>query len=425
MMLRSVLASLAFAPLFLSTASARATQLAPRADSEDPEKVVEDSDLLSLHRDLCEIKSISDNEQEVGEFLVEYLESQDFTVKKQDVEHESDDATDKERFNVFAYPKGGDEKDIDVILTTHIDTVPPHIDYKVSANETTNKREDIFISGRGTVDAKAGVAAQTIAAIKYLEKNPDTKLGLLFVVGEESSGSGINAFSESDLNPDPTPYKAFIFAEPTNGKLASGHKGMLSFTVNVTGVAGHSGYPWLSESAVSAALPILSRLDGLGEASKEDGGLPRNDKYGNSTINIGKIEAGAASNVVPASAIAECSIRIAEGTPKEVEKIVSKAVKEACEEHDIDEDRVTVTFKTDEGYAPVELDAEVDGFDVDVMHYGTDIPGLEIKGDAKVKIFLYGPGSIMVAHGEDEGLTVGQLEDSLEAYSKLIDAALE
>lgn len=423
-MLRSMLASLALAPVFLSTASASVTRRS-NGTGDDPDAVVQDSELLTLHRDLCEIESISNAEQEVGEFLVEYLESHEFTVEKQEVAFDDDAEgdSDKPRFNVFAYPSGGDAE-VDVILTTHIDTVPPHIPYKLTANETTNKREDILISGRGTVDAKAGVAAQTIAAIQYLEDNQNAKVGLLFVVSEESSGAGMIAFSDSDFNPDPTPYKAFIFSEPTNEKLASGHKGMLSLSVNVTGVAGHSGYPWLSESAVSAALPILSRLDVLGNTSVEDGGLPRNDKYGESTVNIGTIDAGAASNVVPASAVADISIRLADGTPDEAEKIIRKAVKEVCEDNEIDEERVEVTFNTEEGYAPVELEAGVDGFETEVMHYGTDIPGLEIKGDADVKLYLYGPGSIMVAHGVDEALTVGELEASVDAFKKLIEDAL-
>lgn len=425
-MIRSMLASLALAPLLLSTASARASPLTPRANDDDPEQVVKDSELLSFHRDLCEIESISSAEGEVGDFIVEYLEKNDFTVKKQEVDPDEDAEGDsKPRFNVFAYPKGGKETEVDVLLTTHMDTVPPHIPYKVEANETTNKREDIFISGRGTVDAKAGVAAQTIAAIKYREDNPDAKVGLLFVVSEESSGEGMIAFSESDLNPDPTPYKGLIFSEPTDEKLASGHKGMMSFSVNVTGKAGHSGYPWLSESAVSAALPILQRLDVLGKTPKDEGGLPSNDKYGESTVNVGKIEAGEAANVIPASAFAEVSVRIADGTPKEAEEIFRKAVKEVCEKEKIDEDRVELKFKESEGYPPKELEADVDGFDVEVMHYGTDIPSFEVKGDADTKIFLYGPGSIIVAHGEDEGLTVGALEGSVDAFKKLIDAALE
>lgn len=38
--------------------------------------------------------------------------------------------------------------------------------------------------------------------------------------------------------------------------------------------------------------------------------------------------------------------------------------------------------------------------------------------------YLYGPGSILVAHGENEALKVGDLELAVENYGKLIEHAL-
>lgn len=39
--------------------------------------------------------------------------------------------------------------------------------------------------------------------------------------------------------------------------------------------------------------------------------------------------------------------------------------------------------------------------------------------------YLYGPGSIFVAHGADEAITVRDLEDAVDGYKRLIDAAFE
>ena len=54
------------------------------------------------------------------------------------------------------------------------------------------------------------------------------------------------------------------------------------------------------------------------------------------------------------------------------------------------------------------------------VNYGTDIPNL--KGDHKR--FLYGPGSILLAHSDHEHLTAGDLEEAVKGYKKLIKAAL-
>jgi acetylornithine deacetylase len=55
------------------------------------------------------------------------------------------------------------------------------------------------------------------------------------------------------------------------------------------------------------------------------------------------------------------------------------------------------------------------------MNYGTDIPNL--AGDHTR--YLYGPGSILVAHGPNENLTVGDLETAVEGFQKLILHALK
>lgn len=56
------------------------------------------------------------------------------------------------------------------------------------------------------------------------------------------------------------------------------------------------------------------------------------------------------------------------------------------------------------------------GFDTIVANYGTDIPHLEGNHTR----YLYGPGTILVAHGDNEALTVGDLEDAVEGFQKLI-----
>lgn len=56
------------------------------------------------------------------------------------------------------------------------------------------------------------------------------------------------------------------------------------------------------------------------------------------------------------------------------------------------------------------------GFDTIVANYGTDIPYLEGNHTR----YLYGPGTILVAHGDNEALTVGDLEDAVEGFQKLI-----
>jgi acetylornithine deacetylase len=395
--------------------------------------VIAASPLLSLHRAICEIESITDNELAVGELLISILEAHNFTVKTQSVPPPNSNNSTKERFNVYAYPDVSkyssagnsaiDEEHVTakpkVLLSSHIDTVPPHIPYSLSLSKSGSSRKDILISGRGTVDDKACVAVQLQTALDLLSSGEisPSDVALLFVVGEEKRGDGMRAFSDSKLyKASNSGYKAILFGEPTEGKLAAGHKGIEMLTLKAHGKAAHSGYPWLGRSANSMILPALMVLDTLGDIPEAEGGLPRSDKYGKSTVNIGYMQGGVAGNVVPEYAMADITFRLAGGTVSEVREIVTRAIRTVDPEGLLE-----LVFS--QGYGPIPLDADVKGFDTITVNYGTDVPNLDVEKG--VKRYLYGPGSILVAHGRNEGLTVGDMEDALAGYKRLVKHALE
>jgi acetylornithine deacetylase/succinyl-diaminopimelate desuccinylase-like protein len=56
------------------------------------------------------------------------------------------------------------------------------------------------------------------------------------------------------------------------------------------------------------------------------------------------------------------------------------------------------------------------GFETAPMSYGTDVP--RFRGDHKK--YLYGPGSILVAHGENEKIDMEELVEGVHAYKKLV-----
>ncbi len=363
------------------------------------------SPLLTLHRNLVEIESITGNEHAVGSFLVKYLRSHNLTVDIHPVSSPSSDSKHKHpsRFNIHAYI--GSNRTTSTLLTSHIDTVPPYYPYHTT-------KHSMQIWGRGSVDAKAAVAAQITA---FQELRTDNKfhegsIGLLFVVGEETGGDGMRAVNDLKLSWD-----AVIFGEPTDGRLACGHKGFLGFTLQAKGKAAHSGYPWLGRSANSILIPALMALEGLNGKER----LPSSEKYGESTLNVGRIEGGVAANVVAERGSAGAAIRIAGGTVGEVRGIVLEAVDEATRDLLGEDGHLEVVFPS-EGYGPVDIDCDVEGFETVTVNYGTDIPNLH--GDHKR--YLYGPGSILVAHSDHEHLSVKELEKAVEDYKKIVLACL-
>jgi acetylornithine deacetylase len=279
------------------------------------------------------------------------------------------------------------------------------------------EHKDGVISGRGTVDAKGSVATQIIAANKLLadkQIHPDD-VAFLFVVGEEVGGDGMRAANDLNLKP-----KTILFGEPTEGKLASGHKGMLGIELHAKGKAAHSGYPWLGLSANEVLVTALAALMELGQS------LPEDEKFGMTTINLGKIQGGVARNVVADSADALIAVRIAQGTPatmkNETINAVNTAVAKFLKDGQVPADIIDIEF-SGEGYSPVDIDADVPGFESIIVNYGTDIPNLKQTVDGQ-KRYLYGPGTILVAHSDHEALTEDQLTGAVTGYEKLILHAL-
>jgi acetylornithine deacetylase len=350
----------------------------------------EAKELLYLHRNLVEIPSLTDHEQDVGKWLAHYLDTHGFNVELQEVS--------PKRYNVLAY---GKKRSTTILVTSHIDTVPPYWPYYY--DETTG-----IIGGRGSVDAKGSVAPQIIA-VQGLREQLDDGMSLLFVVGEETGGDGMRAFSDWDERPH---YDIVIFGEPTEGKLVCGHKGILGFTIKATGKAAHSGYPWLGVSANDIMIEALGKLYNLRDE------LPWSEKYGNTTLNFGRMKGGVAGNVVAEKSEAGIAIRLAAGTPQLVRGMILGALEEVKEKAE----KIGGTLELDwqsEGYPPVDIDCDIEGFEKLTVNYGTDVPNL--KGEHKR--FLYGPGSIFVAHSDHEALKKKELELAVLDYRRLIVAA--
>lgn len=336
--------------------------------------------LFALHKHLVETKSVTNDELMVALYLKQVFIEIGLHVHLQKVE--------EDRYNVFAF-KGRMKDKKKVVLTSHIDTVPPYIPYS---------KEGTKIYGRGSCDAKASIASQIAAALDLFEDLQDDDLCLLYVVGEEVNGIGMDKVSELGIS-----FDVGIFGEPTELKLGKGHKGNYMFDLAVHGKASHSGYPELGISANEIMIPVLNDLLKLE--------LPESDILGPSTVNIGKFEGGVAANVIPAEASASVFIRVAQDLDR-----IDEKVKELVKGID------HLSFDLKPTVHPVYLDYEVPGFDLIVLAYATDIPHLSIP---LKKRYLYGPGSIHVAHSDHEYVEADDLKQAVKGYKELVEYVLK
>ena len=325
---------------------------------------------FELTRALVDIESITDNEQAVGEFLFERLQilasEHGGSVEKMPVA--------EQRFNILAF--WGEPI---VTFSTHIDTVPPFF---------ASSEDDDFIWGRGACDTK-GIISAMIHAVHGLLSSGVRNVGLLFVVGEERNSIGAYTAAKS-----PRGSKFLINGEPTENKLALGSKGALRYEIVAKGRMAHSAYPELGESAIEKLLDALQNLRKIK--------LPQDPILGASTMNIGTLTGGRAPNVIPDAAKAEIFIRLVDdgnATRQDVQTAVdqlAEAVEVLC--------------------IPAVRLGSIEGFETSVVSYTTDIPAF---GGAWGKPFLFGPGSIHVAHTTEERIPKRQLIEAIKMYQRI------
>jgi acetylornithine deacetylase len=323
-------------------------------------------DPVALARSLIDIDSTTGREGEACVWLARFLRERGYRVEEQPV---SDG-----RFNIFASCTEAPA----VVLSTHLDCVPPFV---------PGREEHGLLFGRGACDAKGILAAQ-VAAAGRLHADGEMRVALLFVVGEERGSDGARV---ANLHA-PAGVRYLVNGEPTDNRLGAATRGVLRVRLGAQGRAAHSALPELGESAIDKLLDALMVIRGLP--------LPVDPVLGRTHYTVGLIEGGVAPNVVSPRDSAELFFRtVGDARP----------VREALR---VVESLVTIEPLLD---TPAVRLHTVDGFETAVFPYTTDVPLLSTWGMP----LLVGPGSIHVAHTDEEHVAIDELWTAVTLYENL------
>lgn len=327
-------------------------------------------DVVGLTRRLVDIESTTGQEAVVCALVGEVLEQRGYTVTRQEVT--------ERRVNLLATAGTPD-----VVFSTHMDCVPPFSPSRIEGDR---------IHGRGSCDAK-GILVSQLAAAEALRAGGETRVGLLFLVGEERGSDG--AMIADRLSTGATRF--LVNGEPTEGRLALGHRGVVRVKLHAHGRAAHSGYPHLGESAIEKLLDALQRIRTLA--------LPVDRILGPTQVNVGGISGGVAPNVIAPEASADLLFRIV--TPYEEVLAALEPIR-----HLVDVEYVY--------HVPALHMTAIDGFETEVVGYTTDAPLLNAWGTR----LMYGPGSIHVAHTDHESVAIADLQRAVADYQRIARALL-
>lgn len=180
-----------------------------------------------------------------------------------------------------------------VLLLGHRDTVFP----RGEAERRPFRVEGDRAYGPGVADMKAGLVLSTFVIEAFARaggaRHP---LVALYTTDEEIA----SPTSRTVIEDAATGARAVFNAEPgrTSGNIVSGRKGAMFLTVEVTGVAAHSGAS--HDKGISAIEELCRKVGELHTLTDYESGT---------TVNVGLIEGGQSVNTVAPRALAKVDVR--------------------------------------------------------------------------------------------------------------------
>ncbi len=322
--------------------------------------------VLSLLKELVEIRSESGREDKIVSYLVERLyDFEPCVFEKYNVK------------NILI------NQNSDIWVITHIDTVPVKREFEFDGK---------YVYGTGCCDAKASVTAIILA----LEEIDVPNFGVALLSDEEEGGLGSKAVVEEFES------RKAIVMEPTGLKIANRHYGCLEIDVEVFGESAHGAYPEKGVNAIEKALDLILRLKDLGY-----------------NFLIQKIEGGSYEYAVPN----KCSLRVDFPVPPEesvedLEVKVGRLLKGT---------NYTVVEKSNgfvSGEVSVLLEKAIEraGLPIEYTEMKSWTDAINLK-EGGWDVVVFGPGELHLSHTEKERIRIEEIlraKDVLVALNDII-----
>ena len=319
------------------------------------------------------------------------------------------------RFATSASTSGSGKRKPKVLFAPHTDTVSVS---GMTIDPFGGEIRDGKIWGRGASDTKGTMAAMLWAfrELGEVTADLDIELGFVGLMGEETGQPGARHFAKNHGEE----WDFAIVGEPTELKVVCQHKGCTWFQLSTKGQAAHGSTPERGDNAVTTMLKILHKIDTefRAELKAED---YMNSVLGNPTVNIGTIQGGSKTNIVPDHCEATVDFR---ETP---ELMAVGGVVKKLERYLDGQDLLSqVDIEPIVECAALDTDCE-NPFVKQVCQLGSEPAGAPWFCDAAwlaaggIPAVALGPGSIAQAHTEDEWLDIAALEEGLAFYQKIME----
>jgi acetylornithine deacetylase len=356
--------------------------LAPASADIPTEQLV--SDAIELLKQLIVTPSFSKEEEGTAGIIEEFFAAR--TIKTQ-----------RKKNNVWALNKHFDKAKPTILLNSHHDTVKPNAGYKRNPFMPVIEGDKLY--GLGSNDAGGPLVCLIATFVSFYDK-PNLKYNIILAATAEEEISGKNGI-ESIL-PELPKIDLAIVGEPTLLQMAIAEKGLLVIDCVANGKAGHAA----RNEGDNAIYKALKDIDWI-----------KNYQFPNISETLGPVKmsvtimrAGEQHNVVPAKCEFTIDVRTTDAyTNEEVCDTIQKNISSDVTARSmrlrpsaIKKDHVLIKAAAKLG----------------IKTFGSPtLSDQALINSPSVKI---GPGDSARSHSADEYIGVGEIQEGIEIYRKLV-----
>ena len=356
-----------------------------------------------------------------------------------DREHSSNKAN-QSKANLFvSVPAGGGLADTasatikgGIVLSGHTDVVPVDGQDWLSDPFKAEIRGD-KLYGRGACDMKGFIACalnllpQAVALSQQGQLRKPLHLALSFdeEVGCLGAPLMLEELSQRGINPD-----YCIVGEPSSMKMVVAHKGISVFRCSVHGKSAHSSLTHQGINAISYAAKLIGFIDELASQLAQSDQVDPMFDVPYSTLSIGTIEGGTATNIVPNLCEFTFDYRnLPSMGTQDILPVIKQRITELNQQMQQVDSQTGIKIEQLES-VPAMTDTESEALQQliaglvqsSVRHkvaYATEGGQFTNAGIATV---ICGPGSIEQAHKADEYVELAQLAECDDFLQKLLQS---
>lgn len=370
-------------------------------------------DCVTFTQRLIQTPSMPTEEAVIAQLIAEELRQLDF-----------DEVWLDEIGNVCGRIYGQDRSLGALVLNTHLDHVDPGDPTLWPVPPYSGQIVEGRIRGRGACDIKGPLAVQvySMAALKRMGMRPRRDVVFTGVVQEEIGGAGAVYWVE---NLD-YPVDLVVLGEPSDNKIALGHRGGYAYWVKFHGRSVHASVPERGENPNYHMAAFLNRVN----ESKQQ--LSVHSILGATSVAPTVVEVDTKSqNVTPAWTRVLLDFRTATESPARLEQFIARCAEglpytlepgHFGGEPDRHEDPI-VGFYTPQEHPAVQsahqLINQGCGREVELTNYRFATDGRHFV-KYNLPMIGYAPGEEFVAHTVRENVAIASMQESLQGYVALL-----